>query len=92
MLSRATNAWYAQWVERGFVALEEMVNRYGGRDGFCYGGSVTMADIFFYPQIWNARRFNCDLTPYPNLQRIEEKLSNIDAFKNALPENQPDAV
>lgn len=86
------DAWYAQWVARGFTALEAMVGRYGGVGGYCYGGNITMADVFFYPQIWNARRFNCDMTPYKNLQRIEEKLSGNEAFKNALPENQPDAV
>jgi maleylacetoacetate isomerase/maleylpyruvate isomerase len=83
--------WYDHWVSRGFSALEEMVKSYGGLDGFCYGGSVTMADVFFYPQIWNARRFNCDVSQFPNLLRVEEHLSKIDAFIKASPENQPDA-
>lgn len=86
------NAWYAHWIKRGFSALNEMVVRYGGRDGYCYGGDVSMADVFLFPQMWNARRFNCDLTPYENLCRIEGKLSKIPAFERALPENQPDAV
>ena len=84
--------WYEHWVNRGFSALEEMVSRYGGRDGFCYGGDVTMADVFFYPQIWNARRFNCDVSKFPNLLQIEDRLAKIDAFKKASPENQPDAI
>lgn len=87
----AVDKWYDHWVKRGFTALEEMTKRYGGRDGFCYGGAVSMADVFFYPQIWNARRFNCDISGFPNLLRIEEKLSKVEAFIKASPENQPDA-
>ncbi len=87
----AVDEWYEHWVDRGFTALEEMVVRYGGKDGFCYGGAVSMADVFFYPQIWNARRFNCDVSKFPNLVRIEERLSKVEAFIDASPENQPDA-
>lgn len=82
--------WYTHWIERGFEAMEKMVAEHGG--AYCFGDKVTMADVFLIPQIWNGRRFNTDMTPYPNLMRVEEALYQIDAFDKAKPENQPDAA
>ena len=83
--------WIKDFTARGFSSFEEFIKKYGAVEGYCYGKDVTMADIFLIPQIWNARRFDCDLTPYENILRIEEKLYKLDAFDKARPENQPDA-
>lgn len=80
--------WYRHWIELNFAALERLTQKHGGT--YCYGGQVTMADVFFIPQIWNARRFNTNLDAFPKLQRIEEALYKLDAFDKAKPENQPD--
>ena len=85
------DTWYKHWMVKGFMALEELVKRHGGEDGYCYGNMVTMADMFLVPQIWNARRFKVDMSAFPNLSRVEAKLYLLDAFKSARPENQPDA-
>jgi maleylacetoacetate isomerase len=50
-----------------------------------------MADCCLVPQLYNARRFNLDLSPYPTLCRIEEQCMAIAAFQQARPEAQPDA-
>lgn len=86
----AVDTWYKHWVGKGFTALEELVKRHGSPNGYCFGDSVTMADVFLVPQIWNARRFNVDMSQFPNLERIEAKLYQLDAFESAKPENQPD--
>jgi maleylpyruvate isomerase len=44
------------------------------------------------PQMYNARRFNCDLAPYPTLVRIAQALEQEPAFANAAPDRQPDAT
>jgi len=82
--------WYNHWITLNFAALERLVQKYGGT--YCFGGQVTMADVFFIPQIWNARRFNANLDDFPKLRRIEEALYKLPAFDKARPENQPDAV
>jgi glutathione S-transferase len=43
------------------------------------------------PQMYNARRFDCDLAPYPRLRAITAHLESLPAFAAALPEAQPDA-
>ena len=59
---------------------------------FCHGDKPGFADTFLIPQIYNANRFECDLSKYPKLLRINEVCLELDAFKNAVPEKQPDAL
>jgi glutathione S-transferase len=39
----------------------------------------------------NARRYECDLEPYPTLRRIDEHCRSLAAFAAAAPERQPGA-
>jgi maleylpyruvate isomerase len=87
----AVNAWYAHWVTLGFTALEGEARRLGdGRHMF--GEHVTLADVCLVPQMFNAQRFRCDLSPYPTLNAICAHLLTLPAFARAAPEVQPDAA
>jgi maleylacetoacetate isomerase len=88
----AVNAWYANWVTRGLRALEALVARLGSDGRHMFGGSVTLADVCLVPQMYNARRFNCDLAPCPTLVSICAHLETLPAFARAAPEAQPDAA
>jgi maleylpyruvate isomerase len=86
----AVGKWYAHWVAEAFTALEAFVARWsGGR--YCFGDALSIADVYLVPQMYNARRFNCDLAPYPTLVRIAQALEQEPAFARAAPERQPDA-
>lgn len=83
-------AWYRHWVEAGFEGLEAQVR--GTSDGHhLVGDQVTFADVCLVPQLFNARRFECDLTPYPTLTAVGAQLQLLPAFARAAPEAQPDA-
>jgi maleylacetoacetate isomerase len=87
----ATDVWYRHWISEGFAALEELARKHS-RDGrHSYGGAVTMADACLVPQMYNARRFQADLAPYPTLVGICDALERSPAFAAARPEAQPDA-
>ena len=87
----AVKRWYQHWVAEGFGGLETLVAQWsGGR--YCYGNAVSVADVCLVPQLYNARRFDCDLTPYPTLVRIADGLRDEPAFARAAPEQQPDAT
>jgi maleylacetoacetate isomerase len=88
----SVNAWYAHWIARGFEALEERARRLSGDGRHLYGSTVTLADVCLVPQMFNARRFNCDVTPYPTLRAICAHLESLPAFAQAAPEVQPDAA
>lgn len=86
----AKNTWYHHWVARGFAALEILLKRHSGR--YCFGDTVTFADLCLVPQVYNAQRFNVDLTPYPNIMRVWAECNQLEAFADAAPERQADAV
>jgi len=87
----AVNAWYHHWIATGFRSLEEDAKRRTGDGRHMFGKSVTLADIYIVPQMYNARRFKCDLAPYPTLRAICAHLESLPAFAKAVPEAQPDA-
>ena len=85
------NGWVRHWIGTGFRSLEELAQRYSGDGRHLFGGSVTMADVCLVPQLYNARRFQCDLAPFPTLLTIGAALDALPAFQRARPEAQPDS-
>jgi maleylpyruvate isomerase len=85
------NAWYRHWIAVGFGGLEQEARRATGDGRHMFGQSVTVADIYIVPQMYNARRFKCDLEPYPTLQAICAHLESLPAFAKAAPDAQPSA-
>jgi maleylacetoacetate isomerase len=83
--------WYRHWVEEGFKGLEQQAMRWSGDGKHMYGSSVTLADVYMLPQMYNALRFHCDLTAYPTLRGICRHLETLPAFIKAAPELQPDS-
>ena len=84
-------AWCQRWIAEGFDALETLLEADKTRGKFCYGDSPTFADCYLIPQVYSARRFQVDLTPYPNIVAIDEHCHTLSAFIKAEPSNQPDA-
>ena len=84
--------WIQHWVKLGFAALEQQLAASPQRGRFCFGDTPTMADCCLIPQIFNARRFEVDMTPYPTLATIDEACFQLKAFQLAQPSAQPDAA
>lgn len=82
-------AWGKHWIENGLLAMEREVKQTAGK--YCLGDSVTVADLALVPQLYNARRFKCDMAQFPTLLKIEKELESLEAFKKAHPSVQPDA-
>lgn len=86
-----TTTWYRHWIAEGFRGLEAEAKRTSGDGRHMFGTSVTLADVYIVPQMYNAARFNCDVAPYPTLRGICAHLETLPEFANAAPEAQPDA-
>jgi len=85
------DAWYRHWIGLGLGQLERVLVS-GGRSGrYALGEQVTVADLAIVPQIFNARRFDCDLSGAPTLSAIADRCMQLDAFIRAQPSEQPDA-
>jgi maleylpyruvate isomerase len=85
------NVWYRHWIAHGFEALEQNVRQTSGDGRHMFGSAVTLADVLLVPQMYNARRFDCDLAPYPRLRAISAYLETLPEFARAAPEAQPGA-
>jgi maleylpyruvate isomerase len=82
-------AWIARWVTHGLAALEALTRETAG--AFSVGDELSFADVCLVPQLYFARRFSLDLSPYPALVRIDATCAGMPAFEAAHADKQPDA-
>jgi len=87
----AKDAWYRHWLEAGFSSLEKRLANDQRVGALCFGNTPTLADLCLVPQVFNARRFNIDMSRYPTIERIADHAGQIDAFARAAPGQRPDA-
>ncbi len=85
------DAWYRHWIEIGFQALEARLQ--SPDTGLCcHGDTPGMADCCLVPQVYNAQRYDMDLSAYPTVARIAAHCETLPAFQAAHPDVQPDAA
>jgi maleylacetoacetate isomerase len=80
--------WAHDMIQKGMAAVEAMLEKTAGT--YCVGDEVSIADLCLIPQIYNAQRFKVDLKPFPNLMKVNKNCEELDAFKKAHPNVQPD--
>lgn len=85
----AKQAWVEHWMYTGFIAIEKQLSSNAGK--YCFADTVTVADICLVAQVYNANRFNIDMSAYPLINKIVKSCNELPAFIKALPENQSDA-
>jgi maleylacetoacetate isomerase len=81
-------AWYQHWIVIGFEALETLLDK----TQYCFGEQPTLADVYLIPQVYNALRFEVDITLFPKIMNAYQNCNQLDAFINAKPENQLDGI
>lgn len=79
-----TEDWMQHFITLGLEGVEGLLRDQPGP--YCHGDRVTLADICLVPQIYNARRWNVDLTPFPRIRATSEALSVLPAFQAAHPD------
>ena len=85
----AKNTWYRHWVAAGLAAVEQGLAAYG--DTFSLGTRPGYLEACLIPQVYNARRFDCDLDAYPRILALTARCEALEAFRHAAPDAQPDA-
>jgi maleylpyruvate isomerase len=85
------DAWCRHWIELGLGQLDRIVASSGRSGRYALGDQVTLADATIVPQIFNAKRFGCDLAKAATLVAIADRCMELDAFARAQPSAQPDA-
>jgi maleylacetoacetate isomerase/maleylpyruvate isomerase len=84
-------AWSRHWIEVGFDALEAMLDGHMATGRYCHGESPGLADACLVPQAYNALRWKLELERWPTIARICAACNELDSFRRAAPEAQPDA-
>ena len=77
-----------QVITEGLQVFETLL-RQSGR--YCVGDKVTLADVVLVPQVYNAVRWGVDMTAFPKIGAIMERLRMMPAFVAAHPDSQPDS-
>jgi maleylacetoacetate isomerase/maleylpyruvate isomerase len=85
------NEWYRHWIHDGLAKLEAQLTATPGTGRLCHGDTPTMADCCLVPQIFNAKRFDCDTSHAPTAMRVFDECMRLEAFQRAQPSRQPDA-
>ncbi|WP_454440744.1 maleylacetoacetate isomerase [Vibrio bathopelagicus] len=86
--------WLHYWMSQGFHALEEKLAKHRkahGDSAYSLTDSPCIVDICLVPQVYNALRFDVDMSPYPLINSIVAACNQLPAFIDAMPENQADA-
>ena len=73
--------WYHHWVNKNFSALEESVRA----EPFALGAECTLADVVIVPQVFNALRYEVDMSAYTTILSIYNHCNSIQAFADAHP-------
>ena len=88
----AINTWCGTWISAGFDAYEAILAADTQRGAFSFGHTPTIADVYLVPQVESARRFQVDLSRWPQIARVEQACMALPAFQDAAPSRQPDAA
>ncbi len=83
------NTWYRHWCREGLESFERQLAQLPPST-YCYGNSPTLADCCLVPQIFNARRFDTDLSGLPRTMAAFDACMALPAFQKAQPSGCPD--
>lgn len=75
--------WYHHWLEKGFDAIEQTLQRFPRKHPVCYGSEISLADVCLIPQVYNALRFNFPMNKYPLISMINDYCLTLPAFIQA---------
>jgi maleylacetoacetate isomerase len=82
--------WVQDWLSDSFSALSKKLETRASK--FAYGYQVTLVDVCIVPQVYAALRFGVDMSSFPIIEKIYDNCMALDAFAQAAPEKQVDAV
>lgn len=80
--------WMKSWMTRGFAAYQALLP---DDTRFSFGATPGLADICLTAQLYNAHRWDVDVSPFARLSEIEAQCLALAEFNTERPENQPDA-
>lgn len=87
----AVEVWQERWIHKTFTPIEARLAALDWAGDLPFG-QPSLFEIVLMPRLYNARRWNTDLEPFPLIRRIETICSTLDPFQRAHPDTQSDAT
>lgn len=84
---QAQQRYARHYIERGFQAYEQRLTELGSTS-FSVSEQLTVADLCLIPQVYNAKRFNCDLKPFPKIEQIYHHCRQTTPCHRSSPEEE----
>ncbi|MEX0276577.1 MAG: maleylacetoacetate isomerase [Ruegeria sp.] len=78
--------WMRHFIRPGLLAFEALLGRFD-QAPYSVGSSPGLADICLIPQMYNARRWQVDLSELPRILSVEAACADHPAFAAAHPES-----
>ena len=76
-------SWMQHFISHGLTGFEGMLS---GDGIYCHGDNITMADICLVPQMYNAERWEVDVSGLTTINDITQRLRELPAFAAAHPD------
>lgn len=73
--------WNKDLTTDGLAAYEAVCAARAGT--YSVGDEITLADVCLLPAVWNARRFEVDMSKLPTITRVADNLEKISAVQKA---------
>ena len=89
---KAQADWFRHWAGETLSAVEKLLAASSSTGTYCFGDTVSMADICLVGQMVNNKRFAVDDSQWPTIRRITSACLKLPTFEAAMPASQPDAV
>lgn len=80
--------WAQDLMADGLQAYEVVTALWAGN--YSYGDSVTIADACLLPAVWNAKKFKVDMSRYPTIVKVVERLEQLEAVQRSFYSRQVD--
>ncbi|WP_170448826.1 maleylacetoacetate isomerase [Ruegeria arenilitoris] len=77
--------WMRHFIRPGLLAFEAMLERFE-QAPYCTGSAPGLADLCLIPQMYNARRWQVDLSDMPRILAVEAACADHPAFAAAHPD------
>jgi len=79
----AARDWMLHWMDKGCSALEAQIDP---GTPFCFGATPDIADLCIVAPLYNAHRWGLDISPYPNIQRVDAACLAVPALSARQPD------
>ncbi len=81
---KARAEWMKKFIGEGLAAVETMLQATPGP--LCFGDTPTLADICLVPQVYNAKRWDVDVSGFSRINAAVDRAQQFDAFIMAHPD------